>query len=76
MTEKTLKEANEILKKIERIRQLRSWIFHNLYIKKNEKDYDSMYLSWVDNENGGLKNAIVNWCDEEIKKLQTKFNEL
>lgn len=76
MTEKTLKEANEILNKIEKIEKLRSWTYHNPYIKKNKDDYESMYLSWVDNENKELQNTIVKWCDEEVKKLQTRFNEL
>lgn len=76
MTEQTLKEANEILRKIEKIEKLRGWIYHNPYIKQNKDDYDGMYLSWADNEDKGLQNTIVKWCDEEVKKLKTRFNEL
>ena len=76
MTEKTFEEARKILSKIERIGQLRSWTFHNPVIKKSKDDYDLMYLSYADNEDKELQNTIIHWCDEEIKKLQTMFNEL
>lgn len=76
MTEQTLKEGQEILRKIEHIRELRRWVFSNPIIKENSDARDYVYLSWVDNENGELKNTITNWCDNEIKKLQAAFNEL
>lgn len=76
MTDKTFEKAKKILSDIEHIRQLRSWAYHNPYIKKNKDDYDYMYLSWADNESKELQNTIIKWCDEEIKKLQSKFNEL
>lgn len=76
MTEQTFKEGQEILKTIEYIRTLRRWMFSSPIIKENSDNRDYIYLSCVDNENGELKQTIINWCDNEIKRLQVAFNEL
>ena len=76
MTEKSFEEAKKILNKIEHVKQLRSWLFHSLLIKSHKDDRDYMYLSWADNEDGELKNIMIAWCDEEIKRLQARFDEL
>lgn len=76
MTEKTFNEAKEILEKIEYIGKLRRYMFSNPTIKEKKDDYEYIYLSWADNENGELKQTIIHWCDNEIKRLQTMFNEL
>jgi hypothetical protein len=44
-------------------------------IKENSNTRDYIYLSWAD-KNGDLKNTIINWCDNEIKRLQLRFDEL
>ena len=76
MTEQTFKKGQEILKKIERISELRSYMFSNPIIKENANTSNYIYLSWADNENDVLKNTIINWCDNERKRLQTAFDEL
>lgn len=76
MTSEQLKKATEILRKIEHIEQLKSWTFDNPMIKKNGDGCKYIYLSWADNENKELQNIIINWCKEEIKRLQEEFNNL
>jgi len=75
MTEQTLKEGQEISRTIEYIRELRRCMFSAPIIKENSNTRDYIYLSWAD-KNGDLKNTIINWCDNEIKRLQTRFDEL
>lgn len=76
MTENIFKEAKNILNKIEYIRKLRTWAYNNPLISEDKKSSDYMYLSWADNEEYGLKNTIIEWCDKEIKRLQARFDEL
>lgn len=76
MTENILKEAQEIVHKIEHIRKLRSYVWHNPMILESKNSSNYVYLSWADNEDSELKNTITAWCDGEIKRLQTRFDEL
>lgn len=76
MTSNTFEEAKKILKKIEYVEKLKSWIWQNPIIKKNKDDYEFLYLSIIDNENKELETIIRNWCEQEIKRLQEIFEKL
>lgn len=76
MTEQAFNKAKEILHKIEHIKKLKLFTYHNPMIKESTDKSDHMYLSWADNENEDLKKIILTWLDEEEKRLMTEFNNL
>lgn len=76
MTKDAYEKAKESLSRIEDIRKLRKYVFSNPMLKESRDSLDHIYLSWADNEDGELKQMIINWCDNEIEKLQTIFDEL
>lgn len=76
MTKDTYEKAKEYLSRIEDVRKLRKYVFSNPMLTESRDSLEHIYLSWADNEDGELKQTIIDWCDSEIKKLQTIFDEL
>lgn len=76
MTEGSFNRAKDILKRLEYIRTLKRFTYHNPCIKDSNDKSDYIYLSWADSEHGDLKKLISNWCNEEEKKLLDEFGKL
>lgn len=68
MTKELYQKAQGIINNIERIERFKHSTLNNPLIKEQ--------LLWADNEQGDLKKIIIEWCDNEISKLQKEFESL
>lgn len=74
MTKNNFEIAKDILERIEEIEEFKQVILSGPRIFA--KDNNCVYLSRIDNEDEDLKETIIKWCQNEIKRLEKEFEKL
>jgi len=84
MTRDDFKTAQRILNRIENIDDVIKIMSNTPFIGAERESsgiglsngFDKLYLSWVDNDDHGLKETILNWCKNEKDRLNKLLEEL
>lgn len=74
MTKNNFEIAKAILERIEEIEDFKRVILSDPRIVAKGNDY--VYLSRIDNEDEDLKETVIKWCQNEIKRLEKEFEKL